>query len=290
MRYEGSIYRPPSEAYSLILQVTIGCAHNKCTFCSMFKDKSFRVRSMEEIVEDLESARKYYKRIEKIFLADGDALCLSVEKLSYILGKIRQLFPECERVSLYGSPQDVLHKSEENLAQLHREGLDMVYIGAESGSDEVLQDIVKGATRQEIISAVRRLEDSGIQASVTFISGLAGKEGWMEHGKESGTMISEMEPSYVGLLTLMLEPSAPLTEEVRSGRFQLLTPEEVLAETLVMLENINVKKKCVFRSNHASNYISLRGDLPGDKERMMRELRKAMENTEVLKDERFRML
>ena len=126
MRYEGSIYRPPSEAYSLILQVTIGCAHNKCTFCSMFKDKSFRVRSMEEIVEDLESARNYYKRIEKIFLADGDALCLSVEKLSYILGKIRQLFPECERVSLYGSPQDVLHKSEENLAQLHREGLDMV--------------------------------------------------------------------------------------------------------------------------------------------------------------------
>jgi hypothetical protein len=112
----------------------------------------------------------------------------------------------------------------------------------------------------------------------------------MEHGKESGTMISEMEPSYVGLLTLMLEPSAPLTEEVRSGRFQLLTPEEVLAETLVMLENINVKKKCVFRSNHASNYISLRGDLPGDKERMMGELRKAMENTGMLKDERFRML
>ncbi len=290
MRYEGSIYRPPSEAYSLILQVTIGCSHNQCTFCSMFKDKSFRVRPLEEVIQDLEAARGYYKRIEKIFLADGDALCLSTEKLSAILGKIRSLFPECEKVSVYGSPQDVLRKSVEELVRLREEGLDMVYIGAESGSDRVLKHIVKGATREEIISAVRRLEECGIKASVTFISGLAGKDGWMEHGKETGTMISEMEPSYVGLLTLMLEPSAPLTQEVRNGRFELLSAEEVLAETLVMLDNINVKKPCVFRSNHASNYLSLRGDLPRDKERMMGELRLAMENKGMLKDERFRML
>jgi radical SAM superfamily enzyme YgiQ (UPF0313 family) len=256
----------------------------------MFKDKSFRVRPLEEVIQDLEAARGYYKRIEKIFLADGDALCLSTEKLSAILGKIRSLFPECEKVSVYGSPQDVLRKSVEELVRLREEGLDMVYIGAESGSDRVLKHIVKGATREEIISAVRRLEECGIKASVTFISGLAGKDGWMEHGKETGTMISEMEPSYVGLLTLMLEPSAPLTQEVRNGRFELLSAEEVLAETLVMLDNINVKKPCVFRSNHASNYLSLRGDLPRDKERMMGELRLAMENKGMLKDERFRML
>ncbi len=290
MRYEGNIYRPPSEAYSLIVQVTIGCAHNKCTFCSMFKDKKFRVRNVEEVIEDLKSARSYYRNVDRIFLADGDALCLSNSKLLKILEVIRELFPECERVSVYGSPQDVLNKTEEELRELAKAGVGIVYIGAESGSDKVLEKICKGATRQEIITAVKRLEVSGIKASVTFISGIAGPEGWREHAIETGTMISEMEPSYVGLLTLMLEPGAPMTQDVKEGRFEILTPEEVVAETLLMLENINVKKPCVFRSNHASNYISLRGELPKDKEKMINQLRTALDNTRLLKDERFRML
>lgn len=290
MRYEGNIYRPPSEAYSLIVQVTIGCAHNKCTFCSMFKDKKFRVRDPEEVIEDLKTARNSYRNVDKIFLADGDALCLSNAKLLKILNTIKELFPECERVSVYGSPQDVLNKTEEELHELAEAGVGIVYIGAESGSDKVLEKICKGATRQEIITAVRRLEASGIKASVTFISGLAGPEGWREHAIETGTMISEMEPSFVGLLTLMLEPSAPLTEEVKKGQFKILSAEEVVAETLLMLENINVTKPCVFRSNHASNYISLRGDLPKDKEKMIAQLRGALDNTGLLKDERFRML
>jgi len=290
MRYEGNIYRPPSEAYSLIVQVTIGCAHNKCTFCNMFKDKKFRVRNLDEVIEDLKSARSYYRNVDKIFLADGDALCLSNSKLLTILNTIKELFPECERVSVYGSPQDVLNKTDEELRELAQAGVGIVYIGAESGSDKVLQKICKGATRAEIIQAVKRLEASGIKASVTFISGLAGSEGWREHAIETGTMISEMEPSYVGLLTLMLGPGAPLTEEVKSGRFKILSAEEVVAETLLMLQNINVTKPCVFRSNHASNYISLRGDLPKDKEKMISQLKAAMDNTQMLKDERFRML
>ena len=290
MRYEGNIFRPPSEAYSLIVQVTIGCSHNKCTFCSMFKDKDFRVREVKEVVEDLKSARQSYRRIDKIFLADGDALCLSNPKLLEILGHCREIFPECNQVTLYGSPLDSLRKTPEELKELHKAGLKMVYIGGESGSDEVLKNIVKGANREEIISAVQKLEEAGIKASVTFISGLAGKEGWKDHAVQTGTMISEMQPSYVGLLTLMLEPGTPIMEDVKSGAFQLLSPEEVIAETLLMVENINVRKTCVFRSNHASNYLSLRGDLPQDKDKMLAQLRKALKDTGLLKDERFRML
>lgn len=290
MRYEGNIYRPPSEARSYLLQVTIGCSHNECTFCSMFKDKKFRVRDINEVMEDLEMARKTYRNIDKIFLCDGDALCLAADKLMAILEKISSDFPECRRVGVYGSPQDVLRKTDEELRNLREAGLEIIYIGAESGSDKVLKDIKKGATRAEIIEAVKKIEDSGIAASVTFISGLGGRPDWEEHARETGTMITEMEPSYVGLLTLMLEPGAELREDVQSGKFQLLSAEEVVAETLLLLKNTDVKKKCVFRSNHASNYVSLRGDLPDDRDKMIMQLRRAMENTDMLKDERFRML
>ena len=290
MRYEGNIYRPPSEAYSLILQVTIGCSHNKCTFCSMFKEKKFRVRDVKEVIEDLRMARNYYPKVGRIFLADGDALVLSNSKLLYILEEIQKLFPECERVSIYGSPKDVLNKSKQELTELYENGIEIIYIGAESGSDSVLKDVCKGATRAEIIEAVRKIESVGIKASVTFISGLGGRDKMEEHARLTGTMISEMEPSYVGLLTLMTEPNAPLTEDVISGKFRVLSGEEVVEETKLLIENISVKKKCVFRSNHASNYVSLRGNLPMDKEAMLKELEIALEDKELLKDERFRAL
>lgn len=290
MRYEGDIYRPPSEAYSLLIQVTIGCSHNKCTFCSMFKDKVFRVRDVQEVLEDLESARRAYRRVERIFLCDGDALCLATGKLLVILEKIRELFPECRRVSVYGSAKDVLRKTPEELVQLRDAGIGMIYLGAESGSQKVLDAICKGVTRQEMIDAVRKIEDCGIPASVTFISGLAGKEGWEEHAIETGKMISEMNASYVGLLTLMLDSRAPITNQINRGELQLLSGEEVVAETYLLLKHANPEKPCVFRSNHASNYVSLRGNLPQDKPAMMAQLTRAMENTGMLKDERFRML
>ena len=290
MRYEGDIYRPPSEAYSLLIQVTIGCSHNKCTFCSMFKDKRFRVREISEVLEDLETARKTYRRVEKIFLCDGDALCLSNDKLLVILNRIRELFPECKRVSVYGSAKDVLRKTEEELKTLRENGIGMIYLGAESGSQKVLDAICKGVTREQMIEAVHKIEDAGIKSSVTFISGLAGKAGWEEHAAETGKMISEMNASYVGLLTLMLDPRAPIYGQIQRGEFQLLSGEEVVAETYLVLKHANPTKSCVFRSNHASNYVSLRGDLPQDKERMMAQLKRAMEDTGLLKDERFRML
>lgn len=290
MRYEGNIFRPPSEAYSLLVQVTIGCTHNKCTFCSMYKDKKFRVRDLNEVLEDLQWARNHYRRVERIFLCDGDALALKNSKLMPILEFIQKNFPECERVTTYGRATDVLRKSDEEMKELFDAGLTMVYIGAESGSDKVLEDIQKGETRQQLIDGVRKIEASGMQASVTFISGLAGKDGWEDHAIQTGTMISEMEPSYVGLLTLMIDPIVPMAKDIQSGKMQLLSPEEVMAETLLMLKNTNVTKKCVFRSNHASNYVSLRGNLPEDKEKMMSLVRRAMENHDMFKDERFRAL
>lgn len=290
MRYEGDIYRPPSEAYSLLIQVTIGCSHNKCTFCSMFKDKRFRVRDVKEVIEDLEMARRTYRKVERIFLCDGDALCLSTEKLLVILNKIRELFPECQRVSVYGSAKDVLRKTPEELVTLRDAGIGMIYLGAESGSQKVLDAVCKGVTREQMIESVRKIEDAGIPASVTFISGLAGKEGWEEHAIETGTMISEMNASYVGLLTLMLDFRAPITGQIDRGELTLLSGEEVVAETYLLLKHANPTRPCVFRSNHASNYVSLRGNLPVDKPRMMEQLQRAMEDTGLLRDERFRML
>ncbi|MBQ9015285.1 MAG: B12-binding domain-containing radical SAM protein [Firmicutes bacterium] len=290
MRYEGNIFRPPSEAYSLLVQVTIGCTHNKCTFCSMYKDKKFRIRDPKEVLEDLAWARAHYRQVNRIFLCDGDALALTNGKLMPILEFISENFPECERVTAYARATDVLRKSEEELRQLRDAGITMVYIGAESGSDAVLSQIHKGETRRQLIDGVRKAENCGIQASVTFISGLAGKAGWEDHAVQTGTMISEMQPSYVGLLTLMVDPDVPIAEEIRSGRLQLLSPEEVMEETALLLENTEVTKPCVFRSNHASNYLSLRGNLPRDKEAMMRQLRRAMKDSGMLKDERFRAL
>ena len=290
MRYVGDIYRPPSEAYSLLVQVTIGCSHNKCTFCNMYMAKQFKVRKPEEVLEDLAWARSHYNRVERIFLCDGDALCLANHKLLVILDYIREHFPECERVTTYGRATDVIRKTDEELRELKEHGLKMVYIGAESGSQKILDKVKKGETREELIEGVQRLEKAGIKTSVTFISGLAGPEDWEEHAIETGKMIAEMNASYVSLLTLMLQPPAPLLEDYQQGKFKLLTPEEVLAETCLMLQYARPSKPCVFRSNHASNYVSLRGNLPMDNESMIASLKRCMEDRGLLKDERFRML
>ncbi|MBE6021539.1 MAG: radical SAM protein [Clostridiales bacterium] len=290
MRYEGNVFRPPSEAYSLIVQATIGCAHNDCTFCSMYKDKKFRVRNIEEVLEDFDLARKRYRYIEKVFLADGDALVLSNESLMRILNKIKTTLPECQRVGIYAAPHDIIRKTPQELKELRENGLGIAYMGVESGSADILKAVKKGVTPEEMVEACHKLNDAGIQSSVTFISGLGGKDNWREHAVESGKLISKMEPDYVGLLTLMVEREAPLFKDIVSGKFELLSPEEVLIETAELIKNIDLKKKCVFRSNHASNYISLRGDLPKDKERLLRTIAGALMNTRQIKDERFRML
>jgi radical SAM superfamily enzyme YgiQ (UPF0313 family) len=289
MVYEGDIYRPPSEAYSLIIQVTVGCSHNKCTFCSMYKDKRFHIRQPEDVIKDLEEMRTYYSRVGRIFLADGDALCLANSKLLPVLEAIRRLFPECERVAVYGSALDALRKTPAELEELRDAGVGIIYIGAESGNPEVLRRVKKSGTREQLIDGVRAIEDAGIRASVTFISGLGGQELWREHAEDSASMLNAMQPYYASLLTLMVEPIAPLYKDIQEGRFKYLTPAQVMDETELFLTNVDLKKPCVFRSNHASNYLSLRGDLPADKELMLAQIREARKHSSY-KPEFFRAL
>jgi len=289
MKYEGIVYRPPSEAYSLIIQVSVGCAHNKCSFCSMYKGKKFRIKSLEEVYEDLYEAREIYNHVERIFLADGDSLVLPMEKLSQILLKIKELFPECKRVSAYAAPRDILRKSLEELKQLKEMGIGIFYMGIESGSDIILKEIQKGVTSADIIEAGQKVKHSGIKLSVTFISGIGGKDKWQENARESARVISAINPDYVGLLTLMVEPGTQMYEDINSGKFKLLNPEEVMLETRELIKNINVTN-CIFRSNHASNYVSLAGTLSQDKEKLINLIQDVLSGKYGYKPERFRSL
>jgi radical SAM superfamily enzyme YgiQ (UPF0313 family) len=201
MHYEGDIIRPPSEAYSLIIQATVGCTHNKCTFCSSYKAKKFRLKPFETILNDLLEARDYYRLVERIFFADGDVFCLSTDKLKQLLNAVREIFPECIRVGVYSRASQILKKSHDELVRLREAGLGIVYIGAESGSETVLKNINKGETAADLIESVKKAEEAGITTSVTFILGLGGREHMEEHACETGKMISEMGATYVGLLT-----------------------------------------------------------------------------------------
>lgn len=289
MKYEGTVYRPPSEAYSLIIQATIGCSHNKCTFCSMFKDKKFRIRKCEDIVHDLITSREDYLKVERIFLADGNALMMKMEDIRKILLTIKQLFPECKRVGIYAAPNDILRKSLDELKEMKSLGLGIVYLGLESGSEEILKAIKKGATPEDMINAARKVKESGLKLSVTLISGLGGREKWHEHAARSAEVLSKMDPDYLGTLTLLIEPNTEMYNEVKSGRFELLNPKEIMAETLELIENLELTN-CVFRSNHISNYVSLGGILPADKEKLLEEIKYAAKGEYEYRDDSYRTL
>ena len=289
MRYKGKVYRPPSEAYSLIVQVTYGCSHNRCAFCDMYDDKHFAMRPMEEIREDFETARRLYRRVERVFLADGDALMRRTGDLVEILGLVYGLFPECERVTCYASPASIQIKSEEELQLLREKGLKMVYMGLESGCDAVLERMDKGHTAAQIIEAGQKARRCGLQLSVTAISGLGSRELWREHAVETARAFNAMNPEYIGLLTLMVEPGTPLYDWVEQGSFRLLDSRRVLEETALLLGHLDAPG-CVFRMNHASNYLNLRGTLNQDRELMLRQLEQALQGHTELKPEYWRAL
>lgn len=275
MRYEGALYRPPSEAYSLIVQVTIGCSHNKCTFCSMYKEDEFRIRSTEDIIADFKSERKRYHHVKRVFLADGDALIIKTDQLIKILEAIKEIFPECERVGVYGSPRSVLLKSKEELLKLKSLGLGIIYFGLESGSDKVLKNIKKGVNAKDMVEAGQKVMDSGIELSVTLISGIGGKADSKIHAMESAQVLNQINPNYLGLLTLLLEDGTELYADVQNGKFELLTANEVLLETKMLIENLELEN-CVFRSNHASNYLALKGTLSRDKALLIRQIEEGL--------------
>ena len=289
MRYYGAVYRPPSEAYSLIVQVTYGCSHNTCAFCSMYKEKRFALRPLDEVLEDFHIARQTYRHVDKVFLADGDALVRKASELYTILDTIRELFPECQRVTSYASPASIRIRTDEELQTLRDKGLTMVYMGLESGCDEVLKLMRKGHMSAEIIEMGQKVRRNGIALSVTAITGLGGPELLEQHAIETAKAFNAMNPEYIGMLTLMVEPGTPLYDWVRNGEFRLLTQPQVLRETRLLVENLD-SPGSVFRMNHASNYLVLKGTLNQDKEAMLRTIDAAEHDLSRLRPEEWRGL
>ncbi len=289
MRYEGRVFRPPSEGRSFILQATIGCAHNECVFCSMYKEKKFRARPTEDVLEDIREARNMYPFVKRIFIADGNALALSMERLLPILNAIKETFPECERIGVYGAPMDILRKTDEELAKLKDLGLGIIYLGLESGSEKVLELMKKGVTATQMIASANKVKRAGISLSVTVISGLGGEEFTEDHATETGRVLSQMNPDYIGVLTLLVDEMTEIHEMIEKKKFKLLSSKEILDELYKIMLGIKVDE-CMFRSNHASNYFALAGDLPRDKERLLEEIQEAIKDEELLKGEELRGL
>jgi radical SAM superfamily enzyme YgiQ (UPF0313 family) len=269
MRYHGSVIRPPSEASSLILQVTYGCSNNSCDFCVTYLDKPFAVRPFDEVVEDVEGLPESVKRhTKRVFLADGDALALSRRRMVEVLELLRRELPNLERISSYANAQNLLKKSDDDLRAIRDGGLELLYLGLESGDDETLADIHKGTTAAEQIEACRKAKAAGFELSITAILGLAGSERSLEHGRATGAALSTIDPEYVGVLSLMVEPGTRMEARVRSGEFVVPGALEMLRELREIIARTNVSD-ALFRSNHASNYLPVGGRLPRDKEAML---------------------
>ena len=275
MHYSGAVYRPPSEAHSLIVQCTLGCSHNKCAFCIMYKAKQFSINPLEQVLGDLAEARAYYPRIERIFLADGDALILPMDYLLRVLDDIRERFPECERVSAYASTKAIMRKTDEELLTLREHGLQMVYVGLESGLEPLLRKYDKGVTAEEIIEHSLRAKAAGMTLSVTAINGMGGREQSEEHALATAAALSRIKADYVAMLTLRVYSGTPLHDWIERGELTMLGPLELAAENRVILQHID-SEGSVFRSNHASNYLPLKGTLNRDREALIAQIDRAL--------------
>ena len=269
MRYEGNVFRPPSEARSYILQCTVGCTHNRCTFCSMYKDKKYHVRSMKEILDDIRMAREYYGDLYKVFLADGDALAMETSDLLEILKTLYQSFDSLKHVGVYASPDSILAKEMSELTALKEAGLTIAYLGVETGDPQLLVDIRKGVSYEEMVEAGLKIRQAGILLSVTILLGLAGRTPQAaDHARNTAGILNEIAPDYVGALTLMLEPRTELYRRMEKGEFELPGPFEILDELRIIIQGLELQGT-EFRSNHASNYLAIKGRLPEDKQKLL---------------------
>jgi radical SAM superfamily enzyme YgiQ (UPF0313 family) len=275
MKYEGVIIRPPSESESILLQVTVGCSHNRCTFCPAYKGVKFRIRSFSEIEEDiiLEAEDVHARRV---FLCDGDALIIPQPRLLEILACIQRHLHGIERVGTYANAKSLIKKSPVDLAALHALGLNIVYMGVETGNAGILQMINKGANTARIIEAGRRIKEAGIKLSVTILLGIGGKERSLEHALDTARVLNEIDPDYIGALTLMLVPGTPLYDDYVHGRFIPPDAFGYLSE-LAMIVNKTSLTNCFFASNHASNYLPIRAHLPFDKEKTVKSIEHILE-------------
>lgn len=275
MKYEGMIFRPPSEAESLILQTTIGCSYNRCTFCGAYRGKSFRIKRFEEVKENIDEVSLNHPRIRRVFLADGDALAIPQKELVRILDHLRTKLSGFERAGIYANARDVLQKDVADLRTLKDRGLGIIYLGVESGNEGILKRIKKNATVDQLIRAGRSVKESGILLSVTVILGLGGVESSQAHAEETGKVLSEMDPDYVGALSLMIVPGTPIEKEIETGKLVVPSPFALIQELERMIQHCQLTG-CFFASNHASNYLPLRIRMPEEKEEALRRIREVL--------------
>jgi radical SAM superfamily enzyme YgiQ (UPF0313 family) len=285
VRYEGQIYRPPSEADSYILQATVGCSWNHCTYCDMYRAKQFRVRALDETLEDVRLARESLgEEVQKVFVADGDALAMDLEHWQAILEACASAFPGLRRISAYATAMNLLAKTPEELAELRRMGLSQLYIGPESGDDVTLKRIAKGAGFDEHVEAARRAHQADMKLSAIFLLGAGGIERSDEHAKESARLAGRMDPRFLSLLTLTVIPGTPMAKLEEQGRFELPDPMALLREMRTFVDATR-PTDAIFRTNHASNYLPLSGRLPRDRELLVQVLDEALSGALPLKPE-----
>jgi radical SAM superfamily enzyme YgiQ (UPF0313 family) len=290
MRYEGRLYRPPSEAHSYILQATIGCSWNKCTYCDMYRDKEFRIRDLAETLEDLVLARQNYgSDIDKIFVADGDALVMPLPHWRSILQKIRELFPSIRQVSCYAMATNINEKSATELRELRDLGLSLLYIGPESGDAQVMKRIAKGSTFQEHVDAAHATHDANMKLSAIFLLGAGGTERSEEHAVASARLATEMDPSFLAALTLTIVPGTPIARLADTGRFEVPEPKQLLTELRTFVAE-TTPSRSLFRTNHASNYLPIGGTLPDDRDTILAVIDRAIAGDVPLRPEEYRGL
>lgn len=272
MRYEGIVYRPPSEADSLIIQATIGCPHNKCSFCSMYKGKRFRIRHVKEIKEDLDMARGFYgEGVKKVFFADGNTILMKTDELCEIFQYTHNLFPGIERITLYGSARFIVLKSPEELKKLKESGLTRLHSGMESGDDEVLRLINKGVVSRDIVRAGRMVREAGIELSEYYMVGVGGEKLWRNHAENSAAALNEINPDFIRIRTFMPFQGTPMYDMYRRGEFKLLSPHEALRETRLLIENLH-DIDSIFLSDHVSNYWPVNGRIREDRDKMLKDI------------------
>lgn len=285
MRYEGDIYRPPGEWKSYLLQTTMGCSNNTCTFCGMYLDKKFHIRPMADILEDIRMAKAYYGDVERVFLCDGDAIIMRTQELLTILEALHRAFPSLQRVTTYAGPRSTLAKTPEELRTLREAGLTRAYLGVETGCDALLKQVKKGVDAAQMLEAGVRLREAGMDLWVMVILGLAGTgEPSRRHMLDTAAMMNEMKPRHLSALTLTLDPGTELYRDYREGRFHPITPRESLLEARLLLENLTVDP-LHFTCNHASNYLPLKGGLPEDRDRFLAMLDRALAGEQELRPE-----